>query len=370
MTTQPVDLTMIANIGDALADTIRGDASRLEALTEDLRALAAEFPVVVPPAPAPLVPDVRAVFDHGGEWSTRTGWQIALNRAPMRRSMWTVASSPAAQLAWVASFVADVMADDGKTVYVVGVSPFPGSVYEPGVLAQHYDACAAQLSRLGLAQRARVFLRFGWEPNGDWYPHSFAPPGGAVDPARIDAYVRAWNRWPRVAGISMVLNFAGEGAAKDPALFQRVAVAVAPNVVSVDVYPMWGTRSWAAHKNVLDVCRGVSRSLGLPWAVDEWSPYVDKVTQGIQRGAQDTKVGLDVMRGMHNYAQQATLDGDKPLWIQMFERVIPEGKFSAVSVANPTQTASTVYRTAGGALRYSYAPRIAAMVVALLGNPA
>ena len=358
-----------------LAEAVRADA---ELLADDLEMLADAYPApcpdLPPPSMPPRLPDVRAIFDHGGEWGTRDEWSKALNRAPMRRSLWTGALSIEKQREWVANFVAGVEIDDGKTVYVVGVSPFPAGVYDQTTLKAHYAAVGNLLVRFTPAQRARVFLRFGWEPNGDWYPHSFAPKGGAVEEARIVRYLWAWEQF-RLAvpyGINLVLNFSGEGARKDPALFQRVAEEVRPDVVSIDAYPMWANRSgWQPQEDCFSVARAVARDLNVPWAVDEWSPFVDKVTGGVQRGNLDGRVAVESMLGAYHYVQQARLDGDAPLWVQCFERTSAEGKFAVLSVQQATPaTAQNSYRSAGGAIRTSYAPRVAQVMVSLLGNPA
>lgn len=373
MTTTPDELRSLAlDVADE-HDNLVDVASALAVAHAALIAAADAFPVVAPPTMPPRLPDVRHVFDHGGEWGTRSEWQAALNRAPMRRSRWTVASSVEAQRKWVETFVNDVMADTTNTVYIVGVSPFPASEYDPTTLKAHYAAIGNQLARLNAQQRARVFLRFGWEPNGDWYPHSFSPKGGILEPARVQRYIDAWAAFSLAmpTGIRLVLNFSGEGARKDPGLFQRVAESVTPDVVSVDVYPMWDNRvSWAVQQDCFSVARAVAQHLDVPWAVDEWSPFVDKVVGGVQRGNLDGKVAVDSMNGAYHYVQQARLDDNPPLWVQMFERVSAEGKFAVVSVQAGAVTTANTYRSAGGALRSSYAPRVAQVLVSLLGNPA
>lgn len=383
MTTTHDDLAAVADKAHLLASQATEVANTLGTLTADFPAPCPPPTTVEVPVQAAAIPDVRDLFDHGGEWQTRARWQAVMGRAPRRRSIWLAGGSESAQLTSMADTVTAIVGDNTGTEYVIGVNPFPGrSVTWTTALptpTTHYERLAREAARIPLAKRGLVKWRFGWEFDGDWYPHSIYVKGqtAAPSPVREAAFITACAEFNRMfdswcPGTVFVLNATG-GELMHGDVVGRVLAAVKPDVFSLDFYPMWDLRTPARQLALLRAHTARAKAAGVPWAVDEWSPYVDKkaTVQGVagtQVGALDTPIAVEMTYQVVQFVIAQAAVGNAPKWVQVFDRLkLPEGVFSVVSVIPPAGVGGVVYDGTGKA-QSVYAPRVAAMFVALLGR--
>lgn len=367
----------IGAAGYALDDADERLTAAVTALGHAKQALA-DWPDAPPPPPPAAVPDVRDLFDHGGEWGTRARWELLMGRAPRRRSIWLAGGSEAGQLASMADVVTGIVNDTSGTVYVIGVSPFPGAVVGGTSRAPrttHYERLLREASRIPLARRRNVVWRFGWEFDGDWYPHSIFPKG-SNDPRWAPEFITATREFARMRdawcpGTRIALNSSGGSqVTAKVAGTQRVLDGVRDviDLFSVDFYPMWDFKSTPKVIAMLEGHIWRATAAGLPWAVDEWSPYVDKVTGGVQRGLQDTPAAVEQLFQVVQFVQAQAAAGRAPEYVQVFDReVVPEGHFSVIGAVPPTGVGGMVYDVKGAQQRV-YPPRVASMFISLLGR--
>lgn len=344
------------------------------ALADRLDQLAADFPGPCPPS-LPVdsglstLASVRSIFDHGGEWATRVGWQAALNRLPRRRSIW-LPKNPDQAVSTAKGLVGGAGTDNQL---IIAVWPFADATTAGAPPLAFYDNLARTLDGVPDTAVANTWWRFGWEPNGGWYPHGYYPSTG-FNPIKYDLYIDAWaafaRRFPQT---QLVLNLSGDGEVRDPARSEQVvrdvlSVAPALGTFSFDAYAMEGMRDPIRLARLITSHRELAGRYLLKWAVDETSPFVNKVKGGSQVGALDTAQGIAWLHTLVQEVQRAHAHGDSPRWVQLFERNSAEGQFSVVSVQASASTGA-FYRAADGNYRYSTAPRIASHLVSLLGNP-
>lgn len=357
-------------------------ASQLDGVADALRAFAGNMPGPCPPCPpcpecppqfpttsAASLAEVRDLFGHGGTYDSRPGWAAAMGRPSVTRSLWAAGASEDAHVTWWHNLVDDVKTDDGKTVYVVGFNPWPGQTTPPlSPPGTYYQRVGAELARLDRAQQRRVWVRFGWEPDGDWYTWSWRPKGQPFNENRYAAYVKGWKAFDgALAGtiVGLTLSLIAEA---DQAQAERAIRDLSPDAFTMDIYATYVMRSVAKWVERLTWQVEMAERYDLPWGVDETSPYVDKVKGTTQVGVLDSRLSVELLHALVWFVQVQAGAGRPPLWVQFFERNPVEGKFSMVSVAAPS-SAATQYRTASGPFRYTTAPRTAQALVSLLGTP-
>lgn len=360
-------------------DDLYAIQTRMRALAEDLGAAATNFPEPCVPCPEcpPQFPaertatlaEVRDLFGSGAQYADRPGWEAAMGRRSRVRSEWAAGGSVDEHVKWWRSKVSNIIEDDGETVYVIGMHPWPGLSGPPATPpTAYYAQVAAELARLDPADAARVWVRFGWEPDGDWYVWSWRPKGGVFTEARYAAYVRGWRAFDGAladTGVRLTLS-ATAGMPQD--LAERALRDLSPAAYTMDVYATWDMRSVVKWLRRLTEQVETAERFGLPWGIDETSPYVDKTVGGQQKGSLDSKLSIELLHALVYFVQVQTGAGRAPLWVQFFERNPAEGKFAMVSI-NTAASASNAYRAANGGLRYTTAPRTAQALVALLGTP-